>query len=166
MFLLKIDLNELFQLESSVLALILRGTILYLGILFLIRILPRRTGGELALTDLIFILLITEGASHSLGDYSSLTEGFIVIGTLVFWSFMINVLSYHYPFVEKLVSAPPIEVIKDGKMLRKNMRREYLTEEELLEHLRIQGIEDITKVKKACVESDGAISVLKTKEDQ
>lgn len=158
------DLKELFIIESPILTLILRGTILYLGILFLIRLLPRRTGGQLEVLDLIFILLITEAASHALGDYTSLTEGFIVILTLVAWSFLINVLSYHFVFVEKLVSASPIVIIKNGKMLRRNMRREYLTERELLEHLRIEGIEDLTKIKKACVESNGDISIVKIAE--
>lgn len=156
-----LDLQELFQLESSVLALMLRGTILYLGILLLIRYLPHRTGGEIGTMDLVFILLLMEGAAHALGDYTSLTEGFIVIGTLGVWNYLINVLSYHFPFVEKLISPPPVQVIRNGKMLKRPMRREYLTEEELVEHLRIQGIEDISKIKKAFIESDGSISVLK-----
>lgn len=161
MIFLKLDLNELFQIETSLFNLFLRGSILYLGILFLVRILPRRTGGEMAMTDLIFILLITESASHSLGDYSSLTEGFILIATLVTWNFSINVLSYYFPFIEKLVSSPPIQIVKNGKMLRKNMRREYLTEDELIEHLRKEGIEDVRQIKKACIETDGSISVIK-----
>lgn len=160
MVFLQIALNELFRIESSVLALILRGTILYLGILLLLRLMPRRTGGETAAMDLVFLLLITEAASHALGDYTSLTEGFIVIATVVLWNFLINALSYYFPFVEKLVSNPPVQVIKDGRLLRKNMRREFLTEEELIGHLRGQGLQDFSKVKKACIESDGTISVI------
>src|SRR5690606_1856983 len=161
MNLLFIDLKELFQIESSVLALMIRGTIFYLGILALIRLLPHRTGGEIGTMDLVFILLLLEGAAHALGAYTSITEGFIVIGTLGAWNYLINVLSYHYPFVEKLVSPPPVQVIKNGKMLRRTMRREYLTESELVEHLRNQGVEDISAIKKAFIESDGSISVLK-----
>jgi len=158
--LLQIDLNELFQIESTVLSQFLRGSILYLGILILMRLIPRRTGGELAAMDLIFILLIAESASHSLGDYTSVTEGFITILTIIAWNFLINLLSYYFPFIEKLVSHPPVQIIKNGRILRKNMRREFLTEEELIGHLREQGIEDISKVKKACIESEGTISVI------
>lgn len=97
---LAIDLKSLFELENSLLELILRGTILYLGILFLMRILPRRTGGELAMMDLIFIILIAEAAAHSLGDYTSVTEGFIMILTLVGWNYVVNLLSYHVLFLK------------------------------------------------------------------
>src|SRR5690606_13406777 len=162
MYLLLMNFPELFHIEASVMELVLRGTIIYIGILLLLRILPHRTGGEIATMDLVFILLIAEGATHSFGEYSSLTEGFIVIGTLAGWNYLINVLSYHSKFVEKLVSPPAVQVIKNGRMEKRIMRREYLTEEELIEHLRSQGIEDVSKVKKAFLESDGSISVIKS----
>ncbi|RYY42484.1 MAG: DUF421 domain-containing protein, partial [Chitinophagaceae bacterium] len=73
---LDVDLSKLFHLENSILELFLRGSILYLGILLLMRFLPRRTGGELAVMDLIFVLLIAEAGTHALGNYSSITEGF------------------------------------------------------------------------------------------
>lgn len=161
---LAIDLKSLFELENSVLELILRGMILYLGILFLMRVLPRRTGGELAMMDLIFIILIAEAAAHSLGDYSSVTEGFIIILTLVGWNYIVNLLSYHVPFIEKLVSAKPLQIVKSGNLLKRNMRREYITEEELLESLHREGIDDISQVKAAFVEGDGAITIVKNQE--
>ncbi len=160
--LLNLDLNELFEVETPVLELILRGTLLYLGILFLMRILPRRTTGEMTVMDLVFVLLIAEGASNAMGNYKTVTEGFIMIGTILFWNFSVNVLSFNFAFVEKLVAHPPVQIVKNGKMLKRNMRREFLTEEELISQLREEGIEDLSKVKKACIESDGVISIIKT----
>lgn len=110
--------------------------------------------------DLIFLLLIAEAASHSLGDYTSVTNGIFLIIVICAWDFVVNLLSYHFRFVEKIVSAPPIQVIKRGKLLRRNMRREYLTEEELINHLRKEGIEDVQDVKTAYIESDGTISAI------
>lgn len=158
-----IILGSIFQVETSFLELVARGSVMYLGILFLFRVLPRRTGGELAMMDLIFVLLIAEAATHSLGGYSSVTEGFIVIGTLMAWNYAINFLSYHIPFFENIVSSPPLLIIKNGKLFRRNMRREYLTEEELMDHLRMEGIEKIEDVKSAFVEGDGKISVVSKK---
>lgn len=130
------------------------------------RILPRRTGGELAIMDLIFIILIAEAASHALGDYTSVTEGFVVIITLVGWNYIVNLLSFHIPFIERIVSAPPLQVIKNGKLLRRNMRMEYLTEEELMDQLRKEGIIDVNEVQAAFVESDGKISVMSKKKNK
>lgn len=157
------NISEIFGLQTSVWELIIRGTVLYFGILFLLRILPRRTGGETATMDLIFIILIAEAASHALGDYSSLSEGFVVILTLVSWNFLVNMLSYHFAAIEKLVSAPPLQIVKNGKLLRRNMRREYLTEEELMEHLRKEGIDNLNDVKAAYVEGEGHITVVPKK---
>lgn len=166
MELLQINLADLFQIEKSLAELILRAVMLYLGILLLLRIVPRRTGGELATMDLLFVLLISEAATHSLGGYSTVTEGFVVILTLLALNYVINSLSYYFPAIEKLVSYPPLLVVKDGKLLRRNMRREFLTEEELMEHLRREGIADIREVKSAHVEADGHISFISKNGDR
>jgi len=154
---------DLFKMEVSILELILRGSILYLGLLFLMRIMPRRTGGELTNVDLIFIVLIAHAAGHSLGEYTSISEGFIVIITLILWNYMVNWLSFRVPLIEKLFSAPPIKIIRSGKMLKRNMRREFITEEELKESLHKKGIDSILQVKAAYVESDGSITFIENK---
>lgn len=46
-------------------------------------------------------------------------------------------------------------------MLRRNMRAELITKDELMAQLRENGIEDCAQVKRACIESDGMISVIK-----
>ena len=136
---------------------------MYFGVLILIRLMPRRTGGELAMMDLIFVLLIAEAAAHALGEYNSVADGFIVIATLMGWNYLINVLSYRVPLIERLVSSPPLQVIRDGELLHRNMRREYVTEEELMTHLRREGIDDPKEVKSAFIEGKGRISVVKRK---
>jgi uncharacterized membrane protein YcaP (DUF421 family) len=158
---LGINFKDLFQLEGELLELIVRASILYLAILVLMRILPRRTGGELAIMDLIFVILIAEAVAPSFGEYRSLSDGLVVVATLMFWNYLINVASYYSPFVEKLVSASPIQIVKSGKLLRRNMRREYLTEEELMDQIRKEGIEDIQSVKSAFIEGDGKISIVR-----
>jgi uncharacterized membrane protein YcaP (DUF421 family) len=154
------DWHNVFASEAAILEIIARGTALYFGLIILMRVMPRRMGGELATMDLVFILLIAQAAAHGLGGYTSIADGLFMIAVLIAWDWLLNFLSYRIPMVERLVSAPPIEVIRDGKLLRKNMRREYLTEDELLSHLRKEGVESYADVKRACIESDGRISVV------
>lgn len=149
-----------FYSDAAVLELIARGSALYFGILLLMRVMPRRAGGDLATMDMIFIVLIAQAAAQSLGDYSSVPDAFVVIITFMACDYLVNALSYRLPFLERLVSAPPLQVIRDGKFLRRNMRREFLTEEELLSHLREQGIDDITHVKVAYVEDEGKVTAV------
>ena len=154
------DWESILAPETALLELAARGTLLYFGLLILVRVMPRRTGGELATMDLIFVLLIAEAAAHSLGDYASVGDGLAMIVVLMSWNWLVNALSFRIPAIERLVSAPAIEVVRDGKLLRRNMRREYLTEDELMSHLRQEGISRLERVKSACVESDGRLSVI------
>lgn len=157
------DWAALFTLETPLFELLARGSLLYAGILALMRFMPRRTGNELAVMDLIFLLLITEVASHSLGDYTSLGDGLVLILVLMGWDYLINILSYHVPFIDRLLSSPPLQIVKDGELLQRNMRREFLTEGELMCYLRENGIERLEEVKAAYIEGKGKITILKAK---
>ena len=156
--------SDLFVVETPVLELAVRGTILYFAILVLLRFMPRRIGGELATMDLIFVLLIAEAASNGFGLYTSVSEGLVLVLVLIGWDYAINAASYRFRFIEKLVSSPPIQVIRDGRLLRRNMRREFLTEEELMSSLRQQSITSVSEVKAAFIEGEGAVAVIKYKD--
>ena len=82
----------------------LRGFLLYFFILFVLRILPRRTTGELGAMDLVFILLLTEAASHSLGDFTSVGDGIIMLLVFIGCNYGINQLSYHFPLFRKYLN--------------------------------------------------------------
>ncbi|MBJ6979772.1 MULTISPECIES: YetF domain-containing protein [unclassified Luteimonas] len=156
--------STLWTLETPVLELLARGAFMYLGILFLLRVMPRRSGGELATMDLVMLLLVTESATHSLGDYSSLADGFFLILTVMGIDYAVNALSYHVPWFERLVSSPPLPLVLDGKLQRRNMRREFVTEEELNGLLRAHDVDDLSQVKRAYVESEGEITVVTRKD--
>jgi len=158
------DWASVLELDVALLELIARGSALYFAILVLLRLMPRRTGGELATMDLIFIVLIAQSAAHSMGNYTSVADGFVLITTLMAWNYLINALSYRVAFIEWLVSSPPLQVVCDGQILRRNMRSEFLTEEELMSHLREQGIDDLSEVKAAYVESEGKITAVRKKD--
>lgn len=157
------DWLSVFQLETALLELIVRGSVLYLCILIFMRFMPRRTGGELATMDLIFVVLIADAASNALGDYTTVADGIVLITTLMTWNYVINAVSYYSPFIERLVSSPPLQIVRDGRILHRNMRREFITEEELMGHLREHGIDDINDVKVAYVEGEGKISAIRKK---
>lgn len=157
------DWLGIFAPETPLLELVARGAALYFGVLFLMRVMPRRSVGELSGMDLVFVILIAEAAAHSMGDYKSIGDGIFLIVILMGCNYLVNLLSYYVPFVERLVSASPMQIIKDGQLLRKNMRREFITEEELMDHLRQEGIEELKDVKQAFVESEGKITVISDK---
>lgn len=157
-----IEWQTIFQPGTSPLEIILRGTIMYLGIFFLLRVVLKRQSGSFSVTDTLLIVLIADASQNGMtGDYKSVTDGLILVVTLIFWNFALDWLSYKVPAFDRLITPPPIQIIKEGRLLRKNMRKEYLTKDDVMGHLREDGIDSVEKVKEAYIEGDGAISVIK-----
>ena len=137
-----------------------RGTMVYLGILVLLRVTPQRESGGVGTADLLMIVLIADAAQNAMAsDYKSVTDGFVLIATLIFWNFALDWLGFHVPAVRRLLKPPPLRLVKDGKILHGHMRRALVTEPELLAELRKQGLDKVEQVKRADMEGDGQISV-------
>lgn len=159
---MELDWAELFTSTKPVLELIVRGTVMYLGIFLLLRLIQRRISGNVAITDLLMVVLLADAAQNGMADdYRSITDGAVVIGTIIFWNYVLDLLAYHVPVIGRLVHPPPLPVVRDGKILWRNMRNESVTREELMSQLRESGIERLEDVASAHVEGDGRISAIK-----
>ncbi len=162
-----IDWRALLVPDTPPLELVLRGTVMYLGLLAALRVLVRRHVGSMSLMDLLLMVLIADAAQNAMAsEYRSLTDGFVLCGTLIGWNFFFDWLSYRFPAFQRLLEPPPLPVIKDGKLLRRHMRQELLTEDELLSQLRQQDVQDVSEVALAFLEPDGGISIVKKSDDK
>jgi uncharacterized membrane protein YcaP (DUF421 family) len=158
----QIQWERMFVPEISLLETFLRGTIMYLAIYFLLRFVLKRQTGALGIADVLVLVLIADAAQNAMADdYHSLTEGLVLVSTIVFWSFALDWLGYHFPRLERIFHAGPLKIVQDGHLLRKQMKKELISEEELLSQLRQHGISDVKKVKEASIEGDGHVSVVK-----
>jgi uncharacterized membrane protein YcaP (DUF421 family) len=159
--LFNVDFAEMFVPSNSVLEMFLRGTLVYIGLLVLLRSLRREAGG-LALTDILFIIILADAAQNAMAsDYKSITDGAVLVCTIAFWNHMLDWLSFKFPAFEKFMRPGAVLLIRDGKILHKNRRREMVTMGELLGQLRQQGIKSPTEVKECRLEGDGHISIIK-----
>jgi uncharacterized membrane protein YcaP (DUF421 family) len=155
------DWRAVFEPDVPLFELFVRGTVLYFSVFIILRSTLRRSAGELSMLDFIFVLLVANGAADAMtGGATSIVGGLVTVITVVAWNYILNSLSYYIPLFERLVSPPPLQVVRDGKMVRKNMRREFLSEQELMAQLREEGVDDLAKVKAAHLEGDGNISVI------
>lgn len=154
--------GETFRPGVPISEIILRGSLMYLFLFLLLRVVLKRQAGTLALSDLLLIVLLADAAQNGMSaGYKSLTDGILLVSVLVFWNFAIDWLGYRVPLLGRIVHPPPLPLIRDGRLIRQNMRHELVTREELLSQLREQGIEDVAAVKTAHMEGDGRISVVK-----
>ena len=157
-----IDWHGIFTPQTSVMELVVRATIMYFVIFGLLRLVLKRQAGGIGTTDVLVIVLLAEVSGNGFaGEYRSVVEGAVLVGTILFWTYALEWAGHQFPAVERVLRAPTLVLIENGKMLRKNMRSELITKEELMAQLREKGIEDCAQVRRACMEADGMIGVIK-----
>jgi uncharacterized membrane protein YcaP (DUF421 family) len=155
-----VDWEQMFAVDTPLLEIFLRGSLMYLGIFALLRII-RREAGSLGVADLLVIVLIADAAQNGMaGDYTSITDGFVLVATIVGWSYALDWLAYHSRFLERLIHPAPTPLVKDGQPQWRHLREQLITEDELRSHLREQGVDDLSKVRRAYMEENGQISVI------
>jgi uncharacterized membrane protein YcaP (DUF421 family) len=159
-----IDWMNMFAFTVSPVELFLRGSIVYLFLFLLFRFVVHRDIGSMTVSDLLVLVIIADASQNAMSnEYKSLTDGGVVILTIVGWSALLNYLSFHYKIVRKLVVPRPVLIVKDGVKQKTNLKHEKITDDELGEILREHQIEDISEVKRAYLEADGQVTVLKKK---
>jgi uncharacterized membrane protein YcaP (DUF421 family) len=159
--LFNIDWTNTFVLQQPIIETILRGTIVYLSLFILLRFIMKREAAVVGITDLLVVVLLADAAQNAMADdYRSIPDGMVLILTILFWAHALNWLGYRFPSIQRIVHPPPLQLVKDGQLQRRNMRQELITQDELMGLLRQQGIEDVSEVKRAYMEGDGRISVV------
>jgi uncharacterized membrane protein YcaP (DUF421 family) len=155
-----IDWRSMFVPTGSIAEVLIRGTIMYLGMFALLRIF-RRQAGAIGIADLLVIVVIADAAQNGMaGDSKSITEALLLIATIVGWDWVFDWLGFKSQFWKRILEPTPLLLIENGTIIKKNIANEFLTEEDLLGQLREQGIEDPAMVKKCFLESNGHFSVL------
>ena len=156
-----IDWRAILVPSGSILELVVRGSLMYLLILAALRVF-RRNAGSLAVSDVLVIVLIADAAQNGMaGEYRSLTEGVVLVATIFIWSYALDWLAYHSSVAARILHPPPLLLIENGRIQRRNLRMELISREDLLEQLREQGVDQVGDVKRCCLESDGRMSVIK-----
>lgn len=162
MSMLDINLAELVQFTVPPLELFLRGTIMFWFLLLIFRTILRRDIGSASITDFLFVVILGDAAQNSMiGQGSSVSDGMVLVSTLVLWNYTLDFLSYRFPKIDRLISARKLCLVRDGKLQRRNLRKEFITADEISEKLREAGLERLDQVKLMYMESDGEISVIK-----
>jgi uncharacterized membrane protein YcaP (DUF421 family) len=152
----------LFEVNVPVPELMLRGTLVYWLLFLIFRFLLRRDVGAVGIADILLLVVVADAAQNAMaGGYDTFSEGAILVGTIVGWNWLLDFLSFHFKPVRRFAAPARLALVVRGRPLRRNLRREYITMEELKEKMREQGIEDLREVKAAYLEGDGEISVIR-----
>ena len=138
----------------------IRAIILYMLLVFSVRLMGKRQIGELQPSELAVTILISNIATLPVEDTGiPLLTGIIPIITLASLDVIMSWLAINSRGVRRVMSGTPAIIIQDGKLDQKQMREIRFTIDDLMESLRGQGIFDISQVQFAMVETTGNLSV-------
>lgn len=156
-----IDWGELFVPDSPPVEILIRGSVMYLVLYTLLRIVVKRESGTTSMTDLLVIVLLADAAQNGMaGEYRSIADGVLLVAVIIAWSYLLDAVAYRWPRAARLIRPRSLLLVRDGRVVRRNMRRELITEEELYGRLRQQGIDDLAQAREVWMESDGKLSVI------
>lgn len=157
-----VDWSSVFLPDTPIVEIVVRGSVMYMALFCLMRFVLKRQTGSMGVSDILLLVLIADAAQNGMaGDYKSLPDGIILASTLIFWSYAFDWLSYHFIGFDRFTQPPPLRLIKDGRMIRRNMKTELVSEADLMSQLRQNGIGDVAEIKEAYIEGDGKISFVK-----
>lgn len=112
----------------SLAELVVRGTVIFLVLLALLRVVGQRESGGLGITDVLLIVLVAEAAAAGLhGEATAVADGLILSVTILSWSVVVDAVAYRFPRAARVLKARPKVLIQDGQLNRKVMLREFMT---------------------------------------
>ena len=136
-----------------------RAAVVYLFLWFITRVIGKRELGQMSAFELVLLVtmgdLIQQGVTQE--DYS-VTGAMLAVGTFALLIVTFSYLSWRFPRSRPGLEGVPVVVVKDGRMLDGVMRLERLSDTELQEALREQGIDDLAGVRVGILEPDGKFS--------
>lgn len=151
-----------FQLTVNPWELVVRGSVMYVGLLLAFRFVLRRETDSVNMADLLFIVIVADAAQNALsGEYKSVGDGAVLVGTLIAWNVLLDWLAFRSRFFRRIIQRAPLPLIEDGRLLRANLKRMWITAEEVQSKLREAGIDDVAKVKRAFLEPSGELGLIR-----
>jgi len=156
--------HNLFVPDLSVTEKILRPVLVYIFLVVVVRLAGRRELAQLNSFDLIVLMMLANTVQNAtIGNDNSLVGGLIGVTALLLVNYLVVRYLYTHPRVDKLLEGAPTELIRDGELVRANLVKEAITEEEVMEAVRKQGLGSAAEVAEAVLETGGAISVVPRK---
>ena len=145
---------------------VVRTVIILFVVVIGLRIFGKRDVGDLDLIDVLVILLIGNAVQNAI-TYGSgnLYVGMVSAGTLIVADWLMGNLFVRHPWIQKKVIGEPTIIFSNGKLDRKAMDREGVSEEEMFSAIHQQGLSDLKDIRLAVLEPNGEISVIPKEND-
>ena len=140
---------------------VLRGIVLFVFASFVMRIVGRRELSSLGAVDLVLLIVLGDALQQGLtqDDYS-VTGAMIAVSTIALMQVGLSYVGFRFRRLRPMLEGEPIVIVQDGRVIEKNLRRDRITVDEVLEEARQQQIGSLDEVAWAVLEANGKISFL------
>ena len=141
---------------------LIRSLMLYLLVIFAVRLMGKRQLGELQPSELVITILVSNIATLPIEDVNiPVIVGVTPILALVCFEVLVSWINLKFPKLRKLISGSPKIIVRGGCIERDILRELRFSVDDLLMALRSKDIFDISEVQYAIVETTGSVSVIK-----
>lgn len=148
--------SNMFHLPLSVAEKILRPVIVYLFLIFFLRLFGKRELAQLNPFDLVVLLSLSNTVQNAIiGDDNSVTGGIIGAFALLAINWIVVRGLFRHPKVNQALEGTETVLVRDGRVDNAALKRETLTELELLSVIHKQGFNDFNEVQKCVLEPNG-----------
>ena len=138
-----------------------RTALIYVLMLVMIRVLGKRTIGNLSAFDMLIALVMGDLAGDAIYGDVPLKLAVVAVFSLSALHYVHSWLAYLVPGIGRFLEGMPTTIVKEGRVVQGGLRRERMSEQEVWAELRLSGVEELREVKRAQVESDGQVSVIR-----
>jgi uncharacterized membrane protein YcaP (DUF421 family) len=135
--------------------------IIYLFLIVAIRLIGRRSLGQLSAIDLLVLVLMGSAVETAMVKASTRLEaGFVSATVLLVMNKLLTLFMLRSKKLRNFVGGGPMLLVSDGKVVQEHLIRAGLTKQDLLEAMREREVGDIADVRLAVMEPDGVINVV------
>lgn len=153
--------SNILQPEISILEKILRPIIVYIALIFLLRLAGKRELAQLNNFDLIVLLTISNTVQNAIiGSDNSVAGGLIGATTLLLVNYIVVRFFYRHQKLDRLVEGREDLLVVGGKVREHRLKKELITQSELEAAARKQGFASLEEVDRAGLEPSGAFSFI------
>lgn len=145
----------------TIIGIVCRTLLIYLSVLFVMRLMGKREVGQLSTFDLVVAIMIAEVAVFPLEDLAvPLYIGLVPMSVLVSAEVLLSYLCLKFKSLRRIVDGCPSVLIFRGEIMDKEMRRQRYNINDLMGQLREKNIFNISDVEYAILETTGELTVL------
>lgn len=146
---------------------LLRTILSYFVVLIVMRIMGKREIGKLSIFDLVISIMIAEIAVLVIEDVKKpMIDGLLPIFTLVAIQIIMSKISLKSRKLRLLFDGPPSILVENGKINKKEMKKQKYTLDDLMLQLRQNDVMNIADVEYASLETTGKLTVVEKQQEQ